>query len=294
MAIRKILVPLSGRYDPADPEDLERPALQTAFAVGRRLDAHVEVVCITADHQDPGRHLAPWVPHLAIEDLLNAIDAESENRRDRARSLFESVADRFQAPRGATPDPQGGFSARFLEATGEIDTSLPIRGRLADLIVTACPPLEAEGGVPPLLEVALRETGRPVLIAREIGEAFGETVAVAWNGSAEATRAVAMAMDFLVRAKEVVLISVREDGPVRPGPDGLADHLSWHGVHARCITLEGSRHSSGSLVVEQVRDCGADMLVMGAYTRDRVRRVIFGSVTGDVLNQMPVPVLMVD
>ena len=47
-------------------------------------------------------------------------------------------------------------------------------------------------------------------------------------------------------------------------------------------------------MAQHVRDCGADMLVMGAYTRDRFRRVIFGGVTGEILDQMPVPVLMVD
>jgi nucleotide-binding universal stress UspA family protein len=36
------------------------------------------------------------------------------------------------------------------------------------------------------------------------------------------------------------------------------------------------------------------MLVMGAYTRDRIRRLIFGGVTGTVLSQATLPVLMVD
>lgn len=294
MAIRKILVPLSGRYDPADPEELEQPALETAFAVGRRLNAHVEVACIAAEPHDPRGHLAGWVPGLAIESLLNAIDEEGGKRQVRARALFDSVADRFAAPRGATPDPQGGFSVRFVEESGDIGGSLPILGRLADLIVTACPPLEESGDVPPLLEVALRETGRPVLISREIGDTFGERLAIAWNGSAEATRAVALAMDFITGASEVVVISIGEDGPTRPGVGRLAEYLAWHGVDARCIEAEGTRHSSGPLVAQHVRESGADMLVMGAYTRDRLRRVIFGSVTGEILDHMPVPVLMVD
>ena len=39
MPIRKTLVPLSGQYDPADLESLEKPALETAFNVGLRLSA---------------------------------------------------------------------------------------------------------------------------------------------------------------------------------------------------------------------------------------------------------------
>ena len=68
-----------------------------------------------------------------------------------------------------------------------------------------------------------------------------------------------------------MVISISEDGPAGPGADGLAEYLAWHGVEARCIEAEGTRHSSGPLVAQHVRDCGADMLVMGAYTRDRFR-----------------------
>ena len=239
MAIRKSLGPLSGQYDPADPEELERPALETAFAVGRRLDAHVEVACIGAEPHDPRGHLAGWVPGMAIETLLSAIDEEGGKRQARARALFDAEAHRFAAPRGATRDPQGGFSVRFVEESGDIGGSLPILGRLPDLIVTACPPLEESGGVPPLPEVALRESGRPVLISRSVGDTFGERVAIAWKGSAEATRAVAFAMDFIVRASEVVLISVSEDGPTRPAAEDLAEYLAWR----RRAVHRGGRHA---------------------------------------------------
>lgn len=295
MTIRKILVPLSGQYDPADPEALEEPALETALIVARRLNAHVEVFCIEAEPSEAHGHLAPWIPRLAVEQLLDTIEEESDKRRERARALFEAVTLRFKAPRISKPDREAGFSVNLLEQAGDIGGSLSIRGRLADLIVTACPPLERDGGVPPLLSVALRETGRPVLISREAAsETFGERVAVAWNGSAEASRAVGLAMDFLTRAEEVVLISVREDGPFQPSNNGLAEYLEWHGVRSRTISVDGSAQSAGPLVIEHVEESGADMLVMGAYTRDRVGRVIFGGVTGAVLNRMTVPVLMVD
>ncbi|MEE8544225.1 MAG: universal stress protein, partial [Alphaproteobacteria bacterium] len=37
---------------------------------------------------------------------------------------------------------------------------------------------------------------------------------------------------------------------------------------------------------------GADLLVMGAYTRSRVRRLIFGGVTREVLEGADIPLLM--
>ena len=141
----------------------------------------------------------------------------------------------------------------------------------------------------------MRDTGRPVLIcSKTTSETFGRCVAVAWNGSTEASRAVAMATDFLVAAEDVVVLSINEAGPIEPNAESLVDFLWWHGIRARSITLDGTAVSAGDMLLEQIGEASADMLVMGAYTRDRIRRLIFGGVTGPVLSQATLPVLMVD
>lgn len=295
MSIRKILVPLSGQNDLDDPESLERPALETAFLLGRRLDAHVEAYCIEADLTQGDSPLSPWIPGSSVDVVIGMIAKESTARRERAHDLFQSVADRFSAPHMERPDPKVGFSVGFFEQMGEVGGSLSARGRLADLIVTACFPLDQDGSIPLILKVALRETGRPVLISPStVCDTFGKKIAVAWNGTSEAARAVGMAMEFLTHADEVVVISVNEDGPFEPGGDDLAEYLQWQGIVSRTVTVDRSTKSAGRTLLEQVEAAGSDMLIMGAYTRHRVRRVIFGGVTGDVLAQMPVPVLMVD
>ena len=295
MPIRKILVPLSGQYDLADPESLERPALETAFVLGRRLDAHVEVYCIEADLTHTQTRMWPWIPGSSVDIVIDMIAKESIERRDRARALFQSVAERFSAAHTRRPDAKGGFSVNFLKEMGEIEGSLSVRGRLADLIVTACFPLEREGDIPLILNVALRETGRPVLISSSTAsDTFGKRIAIAWNGSAEAVRAVGLAMEFLQQAEEIAVISVNEHGPFEPSGESLAEYLQWQGIRSRTVTVDGSTASAGMLLLEQIKESESDMLVMGAYTRDRIQRVIFGGVTGEVLAHMPVPVLMVD
>ncbi len=293
MSIRKILVPLSGQYDPADPESLEMPALEAAFHLGLSLDAHVEVFCVEAPTNEAHEQLAPWLPRLAVTDLFEHIEKESDMRRVRAREIYGKVVDSFSAPQISKPAPQTGFSVNFLEQIGNIGESLSLHGRLADLIVTASFPLDHGDSVPPLLEIALRETGRPVLISPSNAcNPFGTKIGIAWNGSAEAARAVSMAMEFLVAADEVVVISVNEGSPNTPSSDELAEYLLWHGVQARTVTIEGSATSAGRILLEQVDKAGVDMLVMGAYTRDRIRQVIFGGVTREVLAKMAIPVLM--
>jgi nucleotide-binding universal stress UspA family protein len=146
-----------------------------------------------------------------------------------------------------------------------------------------------------MLEVALRDTGRLVLIClMKASETIGRRVAVAWDGSVEASRAVALAMEFLVAAEEVVVISISEAGPFEPNAESLINLMQWHGVHARNLTLDGTAVSANGILLEKFDKVGADMLAMGAYTRDRFRRLIFGGVTGTALTQASVPVLMVD
>jgi nucleotide-binding universal stress UspA family protein len=295
MSIRKILVPLIGQFDPADPESLEMPALEAAFRLGRQLGAHIEVFCVEAPTNEAHERLAPWLPHLAVADLFKHIEKESDKRRTRARKIYDTVVNSFSAPQISKPDPKAGFSANFLEQIGSIGESLSLRGRLADLIVTASFPLGYGDRVPPLLEIALRETGRPLLISpTDASSTFGARIGIAWNGSAEAARAVSMAMEFLITASEVVVISVNEDGPITPGGDELAEYLRWHGVQAQTVTIEGSAASAGRILLEQVDKAGVDLLIMGAYTRDRLRQVIFGGATREVLAKMAIPVLMVD
>lgn len=295
MAIRKILVPLSGQYDPEDPESLEKPALETALQLGHRFNAHVEVFCVEAQPSETFHRLSPWLPTYGMENLLDMIAKESDKRRDRAKRLFGQVSSTYSAPRISSPDPNAGFSVNFIEQIGQVNASVPVQGRLADMIVTACPPLEQGGGMPPILEAALRETGRPVVISPPVMPAtFGKRIAIAWNGSAEAARAVGLAMQFLKAADEVVVISVKEDGAFEPGGDSLADYLRWHGIEAKFVEVDSGGVPPGERLLDKLAEANADMLVMAAYTRPAVQRLLTGGVTGQVLERMAVPVFMVD
>lgn len=63
------------------------------------------------------------------------------------------------------------------------------------------------------IEQTLLLSGHPVLPAPAGSpEVVGETVAFAWNGSAQAVRALANALPFLRAAKQTVMISVGRDG----------------------------------------------------------------------------------
>jgi len=122
--------------------------------------------------------------------------------------------------------------------------------------------------------------------------ALGDTIVVSWNGSTETARAVSFAMPFLVRARQVTVLTVK--GALVDGPSGeqIAAMLRLHGVPAAALPREDERRSPGATILAQAQELGADLLVKGAYTQSRIRELIFGGATRHILEHTDLPVLM--
>ena len=98
-------------------------------------------------------------------------------------------------------------------------------------------------------------------------------------------------MPFLETAEKVGVLEVDAANHSGPGTEEVVNYLAWCGVKAEGRELERTGSDSESLLAATGR-ADADMLVMGAYTRSRLRRLVFGGVTRDVLTRSAVPVLM--
>jgi hypothetical protein len=130
--------------------------------------------------------------------------------------------------RPAAPD---GASASWREEVGFASAVVARRARFFDLVVLGRSGRVIDVPYSDTIEQAILEAGRPVLIAPlGIGPAPCETIAIAWNDSASAARAVASAMPLLQQAKAVHVISAGKTG-ARPNEE-LAEYLAWHGITA--------------------------------------------------------------
>jgi nucleotide-binding universal stress UspA family protein len=143
------------------------------------------------------------------------------------------------------------------------------------------------------LEAVLFESGRPVLIAPPQPPAtLGERIAIAWNGTTDTARSIAFAMPLLMRAQDVVILTV--PGPALPGPsdEQVAKSLRRHGVPARVGLVGEAASSPAAALLETAAVLGADLLIKGGYTRSRLRQLIFGKVTSEILAETNLPVFM--
>jgi nucleotide-binding universal stress UspA family protein len=144
-----------------------------------------------------------------------------------------------------------------------------------------------------LTERLIFESGRPALIfpetsVRPLATSFA-SIAVAWDGSRPATRAVADAMPFLRRAKSVRAFTATDDKPLSSEQaQQFIDFLADHGVSAVHEDVKKTEdHSIGSFMESYVASRGIDLLVMGAYGHSRLREFILGGATQSVLVNPP-------
>ena len=149
-----------------------------------------------------------------------------------------------------------------------------------------------------LAERLIFESGRPVLIfpeepGRPLAPAIN-TVAVGWDGSRQATRAVADALPFLKRAKTVRAFTATDDKPLSSAQvQQFVEYLAGFGIEAIHEDVKKTdQHSIGSFMESYVASRGVDLLVMGAYGHSRLREFILGGATRSILANPPCWVLL--
>jgi nucleotide-binding universal stress UspA family protein len=252
-----------------------------AISLATTFEAHLAAAAFAEDAIPPAM-LAGEVPPPWIEEMRQ----EAQDAAKAAVAKFEAAAKR------AAISAQAGWLPASLDGPAELF------GRMArrfDLSVVR----QAEPGKtttsPLLIEAALFETGRPVLVVPYIqkGGVKLDQVMVCWDGSRSAARAAADAMPFLKRAKTVQLVMVSQHGKSdeTPGAD-IAQHLARHGVTVEVKPIVAPDSKTADVLLSHAADSSADFLVLGGYGHSRLREFVLGGVTRSILATMTAPTLM--
>lgn len=261
------------------------PLLDLAVTVASRFDAHLVGLYVrpAAENFIPSGDFG-----LALsQDYLERLTHESAAKAARLRGRFESVVGRH----GGT----GKISAEWMEAEGSAAVHIGSIGRVYDLILVSRPDAKGSAESEILLEAALFETGRPVLVAPpSLPASFATKVLVAWNGSTESALTVALGLPLLQQAQEVHVMSI--EGAIVPGPGAaeVARYLGYHGISAKARHIETpyAHAQAGEVFLAEAGKLGCDLMFKGAYTQSRLRQMIFGGATRHIINSATLPVLM--
>jgi len=253
-------------YVPLGGGEGDRQALAAAKTMATIYDAEIEVVFL-------GRDDAPVM--MIAGDGFSGVGAAAiealRDERKRAEAAALAVAKEF------------GIS---LHASGHERAFATAHARLAALAVIDPDAAQGQGPLVDVFEALLLEDGAAVLAPRGAGEY--RTVAVAWDGSREAARALKASVPILRQAERVKLIqapdAVEYKDAAGADPDLARRWIERCGpsLDIETITVKGE---PGKAVLEAVKDGGgADLLIAGAYGHTRLREAVFGGMTRSFLH----------
>jgi nucleotide-binding universal stress UspA family protein len=267
---------------------------QTALTAALPFSAHLDFLHIHVSAGQAARYsrtefaMGPALRN-ALEQLGNKAKSFSELAADHVREFCAgSMIDIC-----AAPTTTGKVSASFREEKDGSPQRLAFHARHSDLVVMGRA-RQTQGLAPDILDSLVLSCGRPMLVAASTApQQLTGTVMVCWKESANAARAVTAATPILSKAKRVVFTSIAErDEGITEAVHDLARQFIWHGVSTEVKVIPANGRAIPDLLSAAAADCGADLVVMGAYGRSRARELIFGSCTEAFMRHADRPILL--
>jgi nucleotide-binding universal stress UspA family protein len=253
-----------------------------AVSVASTVGAHLTGIAFVYD---------PIVP-MATTGYIPPEVIETQQRDNEAAA--KAAVDHFNAAAGhAGITVEADKLPASLASAGEQFGRIARRFDLA-IVAQAGPQNEEVEGL--IAESTLFASGRPVIIVPYIQKAplKLKRVMACWDGSRQATRAIADAMPLLERAGQVELVIVANERGKQDEIAGadMGQHLARHGLKVDVNKITEGDIDVADALLSHAADAGVDFMVMGAYGHSRLREFVLGGVTRSVLRSMTVPVLM--
>ena len=259
------------------------PARDFAITIAETFDAHVAGIAFAY-----APHFSGYVMLEIPSEIVAQMIAESEKAALAAIEHFEAAARRSLL----------SAEHRLFKSIGSLaPLILSTLARRFDLGVL----MQSEpNGVDndDMIETSLFQSGRPLMVVPYI-QKDGlklDHVVCCWDGSRAAARAINDGLPLLVKATTVdLLIVLNEKTNTAPniirGAD-MAKHLARHDVKVQIVTVPAADIDVSNAILSYVADVSGTLIVMGGYGHSKLREVILGSVTRDMLESMTVPVFM--
>lgn len=252
--------------------------LATAVALAERFQAHLVGLTVAPP---------PVMPFGYGEAAAYVGPEIFEAQREANHAIAERLQAAFDKALAGT-----GLSSVWRDEEGDAARLYARAAATVDLVITGQEVGDMlDAVVPNVTEHLVTEAGGPVLMLPPGGldGPLGRRVMIGWNGTKEAKRALVDALPFLKAADQVWLATVGDAEAVRL--DRARRMLGRHDVEAKELVLADNGQEAGAQLLEQAQANDADLLVMGAYSRSRLREMILGGATRHVLHNASMPVL---
>lgn len=263
------------------PEANADAVAANAVAIASRFGAELHALAINPDIPPVSNALSK----LLLDTPQMIRDAEASSRR-RGQELLALVKARAG---------QAGVVASVAETAAPLAAIGDVACRHARYCDLALLGLEIGNTTARMVaEAVVFGAGRPALMLPGVLPERTGHVAVAWDGSRVAARALADARPFLEKASRVSVMTVVDEKKLQDADavERLAASLRHAGLAADAVAVRIGDAAIGAGLQEKAIALGADLLVMGGYGHSRIRDFVLGGATEGVLADLRMPVLL--
>lgn len=255
-----------------------------------RLNAQLELMhAIDRDNgtgrQDLSGNLSLGSQEELLAELADLDERRARLAREHGQALLDHLRDDVAQAHGVTASVRQRHGA-LVESLLELEPAVRLfvigkRGEHADF---------AKGHLGSNLERVVRAVRRPVLVASRAFRPI-ERFLIAYDGSPTTRACVEMvaASPLLHGTDCEVLMVGADDESNRRELAWAVERLGQAGFQPQARIVEGA---PDTVIAEHVERNGIDLLVMGAYGHSRIRTMILGSTTTQLLRSCQVPVLL--
>ena len=224
-------------------------------------------------------------------DYLAEFEEEGRQQAEAARLKYLELLEARDIPFGGLD--VSGFRAGWTEMVGSGPEGVGEYARLFDLVILGRSVENSAVDWKTAAEAVMFDSGRPLLIVSdEIPATIGRKILLAWNGSTETARTLTGAMSILTDIDEVLVVTV--EGAMVSGPAGedVCRHLNASGISSTARTIDRGKSGVGQALLEAADQFSADLIIKGAFTHSRLRQLIFGGPTSELINTSTLPILL--
>lgn len=252
--------------------------IDAALALARAFGSHI--TCLHATPYSAFVTADPFGGAYAVAEIMEALNDKAAATRARLDVRMDGE----------------DVSWSWTDYSGAIASAVTEQSQLADLIVLSRPGTghaDSKDVLSLVGEVVVHARSPVLAVPREgRGVDCSGPVAVAWNGSPEASHALRASLPMLKSASAIHLLTIREPGlHDRFAATDAREYLGYHGLRAEMHELRLADRTIAETISEKAREVGATCLVMGGYGHSRFREAVLGGTTREML-QMTGPALL--
>ena len=263
------------------PEAVTDSAILAAAGFAAALGFELHVKAFSVDIPQMSSPLGIFL--LDVPGLVRAAEEKSKAECQRLKGLFEGPTELRASVH---------YSTREVVLGAALDAAA-VEARYYDLSVL---PWSGETVLAQdMSEAVVFGSGRPAILVPPSARSAGvDHIAIAWDASRVAARALGDALSLLPEGGRVSVLTVQDEKPLS-GSDvagSLASSLERRGFKAKSCSITIGGKTIAEALQEAALAEGAQLLAMGGFGHSRMRDFVLGGATKGILADLRLPTLL--